>query len=52
MKATRTELKQELGKLLNETKKAPVVITSHGKESHVLMTIEDYRKLLDKKEEG
>jgi len=32
------------------TKRGPVVITDRGKPAHVLLTVEDYRKLTDKAE--
>ena len=51
MRATKTELKQELGKLLRAAFKEPVIITDRNKDSHVLMTIEQYEIFLKEKEE-
>lgn len=45
MKATKTELKQELGRLLREAFVEPVIITDRRKDSHVLMTVEFYEKM-------
>ena len=50
MKATKTELKQAVGKLLRAAFTEPVVITDHGKDSHVLMTIEHYERLTKEKD--
>jgi prevent-host-death family protein len=50
MKATKTELKQELGKLLRAAFQEPVIITAHGIDSHVLMTMEHYMELMLKLE--
>ena len=44
MRATKTDLKQRLGKLLRMAFTRPVMITDHGEVSHVLMTIEYYNE--------
>jgi len=51
MKASKTELKQELGKLLRAAFEEPVIITDRHKDSHVLMTIEHYKELMRKIED-
>lgn len=48
MKATKTELKQELGRLLRAAFDEPVIITDRRKDSHVLMTIEYYEEMIKK----
>jgi prevent-host-death family protein len=53
MKATKTQLKNETGRLLRAAIKAPVIITDHGSESHVLLAMEDYLELIaNKPKEG
>jgi prevent-host-death family protein len=39
------EFNQDTGKAKNAAKNGPVFITDRGKPSHVLLTIEEYRKL-------
>lgn len=51
MKATKTDLKNKLGELLRAAFSDPVVITDHGKPSHVLLTIEHYKEMMQKIEE-
>lgn len=48
MKASKTELKQELGKLLRAAFTEPVIIMDRGEDSHVLMTIEHYKELMQR----
>lgn len=42
------EFNQDSSKAKKAAKKGPVFITDRGKPSHVLLTIEDYRKLTEK----
>lgn len=51
MEATKTDLKNKYGELLRAAFLEPVVITGHGKPSHVLLTYEHYIDLLKKAEE-
>ena len=39
------EFNQDTGKAKNAAKDGPVFITDRGRPSHVLLTIEEYRKL-------
>lgn len=39
------EFNQDTGKAKNAARNGPVFITDRGKPSHVLLTIEEYRKL-------
>ena len=38
-------LNQDVGRAKRATKSGPVVITNRGKPAHVLLSIEDYRRL-------
>lgn len=51
MEATKTDLKNKLGPLLRAAFTEPVIITDHGEPSHVLLTIEHYKELLQKIED-
>lgn len=42
------EFNQDPSKAKKAAEKGPVFITDRGKPSHVLLTIEDYRKLTEK----
>ena len=42
------EFNQDAGGAKKAADKGPVIITDRGKPAHVLMSFEDYRKLLDK----
>ncbi len=42
---TKTDLTQNISAVIRETFKSPVVITDRRKDSHILMTIEDYKEL-------
>lgn len=46
MKASKTQLKNQTGDLLKAAYREPVIITDYGKDSHVLLHIDDYLKLL------
>ena len=48
MKCTRTELKNNIGKLFKATYRGPVFITDYGQDGHALLTIEDYNELLER----
>ncbi len=39
------ELNQDVGKAKKAARNGPVLITDRGRPAHVLLTIEDYRKL-------
>jgi prevent-host-death family protein len=39
------EFNQDAGKAKRAAEKGPVIITDRGRPSHVLLSIEDYRKL-------
>lgn len=39
------EFNQDTGRAKQATRKGPVFITDRGRAAHVLLTIEDYRKL-------
>ena len=43
------ELNQDIGRAKREARKGPVFITDRGKPAHVLLTIEDYRRLAGKR---
>ena len=42
---TSRQLSQSLGQVKQAAKSGPVVITDHGKPTHVLLCIEEYRRL-------
>lgn len=42
---TSRELNQDLGRAKREAQHGPVIITDRGKPAHVLLSIEDYRRL-------
>ena len=42
---TSRELNQDIGRAKREAAEGPVFITDRGKPSHVLLSIEDYRRL-------
>ena len=52
MKATKTNLKNRYGELLRAAFSEPVVITDHGKPSHVLLTYEYFTELKEKAEKA
>jgi prevent-host-death family protein len=39
------EFNQDLGRAKNAARRGPVVITDRGRPAHVLLSIEDYRRL-------
>jgi prevent-host-death family protein len=41
------EFNQDTGRAKKAAKRGPVVITDRGRPAHVLLTIEEYRKLTD-----
>lgn len=43
------ELNQDIGRAKREAKQGPVFITDRGKPAHVLLSIEDYRRLTGKR---
>jgi prevent-host-death family protein len=43
------ELNQDIGRAKREAKQGPVFITVRGKPAHVLLSIEDYRRLTGKR---
>lgn len=43
---TSREFNQETGRAKKAAKKGPVVITDRGRPAHVLLTFEEYQKLL------
>ena len=45
---TSRELNQDIGRAKREAKRGPVFITDRGKPVHVLLSIEDYRRLTGK----
>lgn len=45
---TSREFNQDSGKAKKATKRGPVIITDRGKPSHVLLSIEEYRRLTGK----
>ncbi|MFP5358361.1 MAG: type II toxin-antitoxin system Phd/YefM family antitoxin [Gammaproteobacteria bacterium] len=42
---TSRELNQDIGRAKREAKQGPVFITDRGRPAHVLLSIEDYRRL-------
>lgn len=44
------EFNQDTSRAKKAAKRGPVIITDRGRPSHVLMTIEEYRKITGKKE--
>lgn len=44
------EFNQDAGRAKRAAKKGPVVITDRGRPAHVLLTIEEYRKITAKRE--
>jgi PHD/YefM family antitoxin component YafN of YafNO toxin-antitoxin module len=42
------EFNQDVGRAKRATKDGPVIITDRGRQSHVLLSIEDYRRLSDR----
>lgn len=46
---TSRELNQDIGRAKREAKNGPVFITDRGKPAHVLLSIEDYRRLAGKR---
>ena len=44
------EFNQEASRVKRATANGPVFITDRGQPSHVLLTIEEYQKITDKKE--
>ncbi len=46
---TSRELNQDIGRAKREAKRGPVFITDRGKPVHVLLSIEDYRRLTGKR---
>ncbi len=51
MEVTKTDLKNKYGELLRAAFSEPVIITGHGKPSHVLLTYEHYMEMMQKLEE-
>lgn len=46
---TSRELNQDIGRAKREAQQGPVFITDRGKPAHVLLSIEDYRRLTGKR---
>lgn len=46
---TSREFNHDVSKIKREAQKGPVFITDRGKPRHVLLSIEDYEKLIDTK---
>ena len=44
------DFNHDLSKIKRDAKNGPVFITDRGKPRHVLLSIEDYEQLIDKKE--
>jgi prevent-host-death family protein len=44
------EFNQDTSRAKKAARRGPVIITDRGRPSHVLMTIEEYRKITGKKE--
>ena len=44
------EFNQDAGKAKKASERGPVFITDRGRPAHVLLTIEEYRKLTNKRE--
>lgn len=42
---TSRELNQDIGRAKREAKKGPVFITDRGRQTHVLLSIEEYERL-------
>lgn len=47
---TKTDLITKVATVFRATFKEPVIITDRMKDSHVLMTIEQYKELVERKE--
>lgn len=45
---TSREFNQDIGRAKREAKQGPVFITDRGRPAHVLLSIEDYRRLTGK----
>jgi prevent-host-death family protein len=43
------EFNQDVGRAKRAAKKGPVFVTDRGRPSHVLLTIEDYKKIAGKR---
>ncbi len=52
MEATKTDLSNRYGELLRVAMREPVIITAHGKPSHVLVSIEHWEELMQKIEDA
>lgn len=48
MEITSTKLKAKQGQYMMEAIRQPVMITSYGRTTHVLLSIEEYERLLTK----
>jgi prevent-host-death family protein len=46
---TSRELNQDIGRAKREAKQGPVFITDRGSPAHVLLSIDDYRRLTGKR---
>jgi prevent-host-death family protein len=44
------EFNQDTSRAKKAAKRGPVIITDRGRPAHVLLTIEEYRKITDKRE--
>lgn len=44
------EFNQDVSRIKREAANGPIFITDRGQPAHVLLTIEDYEKILDKQE--
>ena len=40
-----TEMKNRLGEVLSQARREPVVVTTHGRPTHVVVSYEDYQAL-------
>ncbi len=47
---TSREVNQDLGRAKKAASKSPVIITDRGRPAHVLLSIEEYRRLSDSTE--
>lgn len=47
---TSREFNQDVGRAKRATGKGPVIITDRGRPAHVLLSIEDYRRITGKQE--
>ena len=47
---TKTDLVVKTAEVFRATFKEPIIITDRNKDSHVLMTIEQYKELVERKE--